>query len=364
VGNKKRCNGISVWRYNGESIPKIPLRQELNRRAKFYFVTIRFPLQKGKPMEGLSKRKQNKILWSQEPTTINRKPTKIIKFQKIKTDVMKINSKALIISLLVVTFGACSDKATSQEKQATTSSKADNEGLTLIKNTCYACHNPNTKSHDDIIAPPLIAVKKRYSMAYPSKDEFVREMTNWIVNPTKDMALMRGAVDKFNVMPNLSISKEDAEKMANYIFNNDIEAPAWFAEHEKQQHGNGKGKGHAGQGGRANAWMSEIALVDGKKWKSDDATMKHIDNLKQIIAENKVLDDEAALKGLAKKLTGELDLLFNDCTMEGPDHNALHKYLVALINKKDMLRKVDINKGWKVVARIQEQLNDYERFFQ
>jgi len=211
---------------------------------------------------------------------------------------MKKNSKALIISLLVLVFGACADKATSQENQSVVSSEAASEGLTLVKKKCYACHNPNTKSHDDIIAPPLIAVKKHYSRAYPAQDEFVREMTNWITNPTKDKALMHGAVNKFRVMPNLAISKEDAEKMANYIYNNDVETPDWFAQHEREEHGgdglkghekgmsNGKDHGHAG--GRSNAWMSDIALVDGKKWESDDITMKHIDNLQKIIIDNKI----------------------------------------------------------------------------
>lgn len=288
---------------------------------------------------------------------------------------MKTNHKVLIISLLVLMFGACTDKETSQENQSAASSEAVSEGLTLVKNNCYACHNPNTKSHDDIIAPPLIAVKKRYSMAYPSLDEFVSEMTNWIINPTKEMALMRGAVDNFNVMPDLAISKEDAEKMANYIYNNDVETPDWFAQHEREEHGgdglkghekgmsNGKDHGHAG--GRSNAWMSDIALVDGKKWESDDITMKHIDNLQKIIIDNKELDDNTALKSLAKKLTGELDVLFDDCTMEGADHDALHKYLMPLIKKKDMLVEVDnLRKGRKIVIRIQEQLNDYGTYFQ
>ena len=157
---------------------------------------------------------------------------------------MKTHFKVLIISILVLVLGACTDEATSQKNQSVISTEATSKELTLVKNNCYACHNPNTKSHDDIIAPPLIAVKKHYSMAYPSQDEFVREMTNWIINPTKDMALMRGAVNRFNVMPKLVISKENATKIANYIYNNDIETPAWFAEHQREKHGGGKGMGN------------------------------------------------------------------------------------------------------------------------
>ena len=43
----------SVERLNNESAPKSPLCQKLKLWTKFCFVTIRFPFQKGKPMEGL-----------------------------------------------------------------------------------------------------------------------------------------------------------------------------------------------------------------------------------------------------------------------------------------------------------------------
>jgi cytochrome c553 len=41
------------------------------------------------------------------------------------------------------------------------------EGLLLLKKNCFACHNPNTNSHDEIIAPPLQGIKEHYLKAYP-----------------------------------------------------------------------------------------------------------------------------------------------------------------------------------------------------
>ncbi|MDZ7614046.1 MAG: hypothetical protein U5K51_10420 [Flavobacteriaceae bacterium] len=45
----------------------------------------------------------------------------------------------------------------------------DTVSYELLKSKCYACHAVNTKSHDEIIAPPMAAVKRRYLMMYPDK---------------------------------------------------------------------------------------------------------------------------------------------------------------------------------------------------
>ena len=83
------------------------------------------------------------------------------------------------------------------------SSTLQDEAYRLTKNNCYACHNPNAASHDVIIAPPFRAVKMHYTRRYDTKEEFVDAVVKWVQNPSKDKALMRGAVNKFNVMPML-----------------------------------------------------------------------------------------------------------------------------------------------------------------
>lgn len=119
------------------------------------------------------------------------------------------------------------------------------EGYTLMKNNCYACHNPNTASHDDIIAPPFKAVKMHYNRGYDTKEDFVNAMVNWVQNPVEDNALMFGAVKRFKVMPALPLSVKDLEKIATYIYDNDVEEPEWMEEHMKEEQGGkmGQGKG-------------------------------------------------------------------------------------------------------------------------
>ncbi|POY38835.1 hypothetical protein C3L50_11955 [Flavobacterium alvei] len=157
---------------------------------------------------------------------------------------MKINS--IIIVCLVVLFTSCNKQKTSDNfnKDVTQSTEADNaEGLKLFQQKCYACHSVATKSHDEIIAPPMIAVKKRYSMQYDNKEDFVNAVVAYAIDPKAENALMIGAVNQFKAMPKQAFSEDDLKKIATYIYENKIETPEWFEEHFQQNHKNGQGMG-------------------------------------------------------------------------------------------------------------------------
>jgi len=117
------------------------------------------------------------------------------------------------------------------------------EGYNLLRNNCYACHSVTAQSHDVIIAPPMEAIKRRYKMSYQTKEEFVNAMTNWALDPKEENALMRGAINQFKVMPKQPFNKNDIIKIAEYIFSNEIEKPAWFGSHFEEEHPNGMGNG-------------------------------------------------------------------------------------------------------------------------
>lgn len=121
-------------------------------------------------------------------------------------------------------------KKITQKEQITQS----NEGYELMKANCYACHNPYTETHDNVIAPPMIAVKRMHSMKYTSKESFVNAVVAWASDPKEENALMRGAVMTYKVMPKQAFKEADLKK---------IEEPKWFAAHEKEMHDKGQGKG-------------------------------------------------------------------------------------------------------------------------
>lgn len=152
----------------------------------------------------------------------------------------------LIQTILLLFFVGCKEKkqeTAAALTDANISSQIQLDGYTLLKNNCYACHSVTTKSHDEIIAPPMIAIKRRYKMDYNTKEEFVNAITNWALNPTKEHALMRGAVMQFNVMPKQPFVKDDLIKIADYMYDNELEKPEWFEKHFNEEHPNGMGKG-------------------------------------------------------------------------------------------------------------------------
>jgi len=166
--------------------------------------------------------------------------------------------KFVLISLVSLLVLSCADKkkdknATHEIKTAQKNEVEQTESYILLKNNCYACHSVTAKSHDEIIAPPMVAIKRRFMKSYPTKSAFIEAMTNWVLDPTEETALMRGAVKQFNVMPKQPFNEGDIHKIAGYIYENELEKPTWFEEHFNEEHPNGMGNGQGrGKGMRNN----------------------------------------------------------------------------------------------------------------
>ena len=79
------------------------------------------------------------------------------------------------------------------------------EGDLILTNTCYACHNPKSNSHDNMLAPPLAGIKNKYLKTYPTKDLFVAQVSDYIFNPTQENALMKGPIKRFGLMPKIGL---------------------------------------------------------------------------------------------------------------------------------------------------------------
>lgn len=157
---------------------------------------------------------------------------------------MKINF--IIIVVLFIGFSSFNKQITTKttyKKVAVKKATQNSEGLKLFQQNCYACHSVITKSHDEIIAPPMIAVKRSYLMQYSTKDAFVKAVVAYASDPKAENALMIGAVNKFKAMPKQPFKKEDLRKIATYIYENKIETPVWFGDHFKQNSKNRPGMG-------------------------------------------------------------------------------------------------------------------------
>ena len=106
------------------------------------------------------------------------------------------------------------------------------EAEKLYTNQCMICHGVGT-SEETAIAPPMASVKRRYLRDFDTKESFVEAVADFSENPTDDKAMMFNALEKFKVMPDLNYKKEDLVKIASYIYDTEIEMPAWHENHER-----------------------------------------------------------------------------------------------------------------------------------
>jgi len=152
--------------------------------------------------------------------------------------------KLIIVALLIF---SCNNKKQAQYvtvENNQTVSQTEHPGKKLLETHCYICHNPTMPEDQGRIAPPMVAIKYHYINDETSKEEFIKQIVAYTANPTEEKAKLFGAVRRFGVMPKQQFPEGVVEKIADYMFDNDIEEPEWFQDHMKGKGpGNGKGKG-------------------------------------------------------------------------------------------------------------------------
>jgi Spy/CpxP family protein refolding chaperone len=118
------------------------------------------------------------------------------------------------------------------------------EGEKLYKTNCAVCHgSTGGMDMNKRLAPTIAAVRMHYIDTYPDQTNFVNAVSSWVEKQDPNKSLMRGAIQKFKIMPPLSVNKDDAQKIAAYIYAGDIEVLEGFKEHVEKEHGK-QGKGH------------------------------------------------------------------------------------------------------------------------
>ena len=173
--------------------------------------------------------------------------------------------KYIVLILLSVFVLSCNNSKNKELSAFEKNMQANNHpGKKLMETNCYVCHSP-TASHDNRIGPPMVAIKKHYIDNETTKEQFIADMKAWIKNPNEADAKMRGAVRRFGVMPMQAFPEETIEKIADYMYDFEIDQPEWFEDHfneEKGKHnGNGQGKG-MGQGKGKHQQQAQTSYED------------------------------------------------------------------------------------------------------
>ncbi|PIB38173.1 DUF3365 domain-containing protein [Maribacter sp. 4G9] len=120
------------------------------------------------------------------------------------------------------------------------------KGKELLEAKCYVCHGPDANENARI-APPMVAIKARYLMDNPNKEEFANAIWKFVEKPSLEKGKMKGALKRFGVMPYQPYKEEDIRLISDYMFEFKIEEPEWFKEHWEKGHG---GKGDYQQQGK------------------------------------------------------------------------------------------------------------------
>jgi cytochrome c2 len=67
----------------------------------------------------------------------------------------------------------------------TIDSNVESIGKIQFEQKCKVCHGFENKTEEEMVAPPMYAVKRRYMKASKNKEEFIQLMADWVKNPTK-----------------------------------------------------------------------------------------------------------------------------------------------------------------------------------
>ena len=106
-----------------------------------------------------------------------------------------------------------------------------------------------------------------------------------------------------------------------------------------------------------------IALNNGEKWAVNEE-MKPFVMKSEALLEAYIKSNGTDYKKLAQEIKEQNNLLIKSCTMEGPSHDELHKWLhphLEIINKLEVMDNPE--KGKVLVEELQESYQMYHQYF-
>lgn len=111
----------------------------------------------------------------------------------------------------------------------------------------------------------------------------------------------------------------------------------------------------------------KLLLNKGTKWKSDSSTNNNVKGLLVIIESFNSGADKSLLayRNTADGLQNGLDKMIKECKMQGPDHDALHKWLEPLIEQLAKFKKASTEaETAQSLEAIHAQVNIYAKYFE
>lgn len=99
---------------------------------------------------------------------------------------------------------------------------------------CQTCHGVGKFEIDEMLAPPLWAVRAHYLGAYPEPEAFVDAMATFIIEPQQETSRMPLAVADYGLKAPISMDEEKIRAVVWAIYAGQVEKPSWSRDYEKR----------------------------------------------------------------------------------------------------------------------------------
>lgn len=107
-----------------------------------------------------------------------------------------------------------------------------------------------------------------------------------------------------------------------------------------------------------------VVLDNGNKWTANAETTQGINQMIMLMDNFEAKEDSKAYTTLAEKLSGEFDLIFKNCTMQGEAHVQLHNYLLPMKDMFATLKSKELDQQKAGFDSLKSYLLTYPDYFQ
>lgn len=154
----------------------------------------------------------------------------------MKSSKLKVMMAGIFAGSLVLSSGlwAVDSTEAAETSDSTETASEVRSGEAVYKSVCMACH---VAEGMPTVGPPIFAVKNHVLGAYPEREAFIKQVTEWVKAPDEKNALMPGAIRKFGLMPATELPDEELQAVAEFLYDSDMSLPDWYKEHYAAEHG-------------------------------------------------------------------------------------------------------------------------------
>jgi hypothetical protein len=110
-----------------------------------------------------------------------------------------------------------------------------------------------------------------------------------------------------------------------------------------------------------------LSLNNGAKWKADSVINHNVIRLKNTadMFRIKPSPSASAYQLLGSDLANDADTMIQQCTMKGPDHEALHRWLEPILDQTNQLKNItDTAAARNIFDAVDKRIDEYYQYFE